>query len=124
VHGLIRPRSLESPSRLDPLIHNPTIFGTRLFLHYGDLLDKICLQSLIQTVKPQELYNLAAQSHVGYSFVMPEYTAAVSGQSTVPLLETLRSLSPETRFYQASTSELYGKVHEIPHIPSDLVVTP
>jgi GDPmannose 4,6-dehydratase len=114
VHGLIRPRSLESTSRLDHLLHNTAILGTRLFLHYGDLLDKTCLQSLIQTVKPQEFYNLAAQSHVGHSFVMPEYTAAISGQSTVPILETLRSLSPDTRFYQASTSELYGKVREIP----------
>jgi GDPmannose 4,6-dehydratase len=63
---------------------------------------------------PHEFYNLAAQSHVGHSFVMPEYTAAISGQSTVPILEALRTLSPETRFYQASTSELYGKVREIP----------
>jgi GDPmannose 4,6-dehydratase len=114
VHGLIRPRSIESTSRLDHLTHNTDILGTRLFLHYGDLFDKTCLQSLIQTVKPQEFYNLAAQSHVGHSFVMPEYTAAISGQSTVPMLETLRSLSPDTRFYQASTSELYGNVREIP----------
>jgi GDPmannose 4,6-dehydratase len=114
VHGLIRPRSIESTSRLDHLTHNTDILSTRLFLHYGDLFDKTCLQSLIQTVKPQEFYNLAAQSHVGHSFVMPEYTAAISGQSTVPMLETLRSLSPDTRFYQASTSELYGNVREIP----------
>jgi GDPmannose 4,6-dehydratase len=69
---------------------------------------------LIQTVQPHEWYNLAAQSHVGHSFVMPAYTAAVSGQSTVPMLEALRTLSPATRFYQASTSELYGNVRDIP----------
>lgn len=114
VHGLVRPRSIENTSHLDHLTHNKEIFGIRLFLHYGDLFDKTCLQSLIQTVKPHEFYNLAAQSHVGHSFVMPEYTAAISGQSVVSILEAIRLLSPETRFYQASTSELYGKVREIP----------
>jgi GDPmannose 4,6-dehydratase len=114
VHGLIRPCSTESRSRLDHLTHHSDIFGSRLVLHYGDLLDKSCLHNLIQTVKPHEFYNLAAQSHVGHSFVMPEYTAAISGQSTVPMLEALRTLCPATRFYQASTSELYGKVRDIP----------
>jgi GDPmannose 4,6-dehydratase len=114
VHGLIRPRSLAATSRLDHLTNDTAIGGTRLWLHYGDLCDKSCLASLIQAVQPHELYNLAAQSHVGHSFVMPEYTALVSGQSIVPMLETLRTLSPETRFYQASTSELYGKARAIP----------
>jgi GDPmannose 4,6-dehydratase len=114
VHGLIRPRSLEGTSRLDHLTHDTAIFGTRLFLHYGDLSDTAGLYRIIQTVQPHELYNLAAQSHVGHSFAMPEYTAAISGQSTVPILEALRTLSPATRFYQASTSELYGKVRTIP----------
>jgi GDPmannose 4,6-dehydratase len=114
VHGLRRPHSTESTSRLDHLINDTDIFGTRLFLYYGDLFDRSCLHSIIQTIQPHEFYNLAAQSHVGHSFVMPEYTAAISGQSTVPILELLGTLSSETRFYQASTSELYGKVREIP----------
>jgi GDPmannose 4,6-dehydratase len=114
VHGLVRPRSTHGTSRLDHLIHDPTIFGSQLWLHDGDLSDQSCLFRLVQIVKPDEWYNLAAQSHVGHSFRMPDYTALVSGHSIVSILEALRTLSPDTRFYQASTSELYGKVRTIP----------
>jgi GDPmannose 4,6-dehydratase len=114
VYGLVRPHSLESPSRIDHLLHSQDSDASRLHLSYGDLFDKACLHRLLQTVQPDEFYNLAAQSHVGHSFAMPEYTAAISGQGTLSVLEALRSVSPATRFYQASTSELYGKARDIP----------
>jgi GDPmannose 4,6-dehydratase len=114
VHGLVRPQSLANTARIDHLLHNETVCTSRLSLHYGDLSDQTCLHSLLQTIKPHEFYNLAAQSHVGHSFLMPEYTATISGQSTLLILEAIRKLSPETRFYQASTSELYGNVRDIP----------
>ncbi len=114
VHGLVRPHSLESTTRIDHLLHTQENQTARLHLLYGDLCDKACIHSLLQTVKPDEFYNLAAQSHVGHSFTMPEYTATISGQCTLSILEAIRLVSPGTRFYQASTSELYGKVQDIP----------
>ncbi|MBK6696356.1 MAG: GDP-mannose 4,6-dehydratase [Myxococcales bacterium] len=108
VHGLVRRASTFNTERIDPV-------RDRLSLHYGDLVDSASLQSVIRTVDPDEVYNLAAQSHVRVSFEMPEYTADVTGSGVCRLLEALRSFGKKTaRFYQASSSELYGKVEDVP----------
>ncbi len=116
VHGLKRRASLLNTDRIDHLYQDPHESNVRLTLHYGDLTDATNLIRIIQEVKPDEIYNLAAQSHVAVSFETPEYTANSDGLGTLRLLEAIRllGLGSTTKFYQASTSELYGKVQEIP----------
>lgn len=108
VHGLIRRASTFNTSRLDHLYTDPHVDGTKLTLHYGDLSDGSRLTTLMAEIQPHEVYNLAAQSHVRVSFDEPEHTADTTGVGTVRLLEAIRQTKVETRFYQASTSELYG----------------
>ncbi len=116
VHGVKRRSSSFNTARVDDLYVDPHEHETRFFMHYGDLTDATNLIRLIQETKPDELYNLAAQSHVQVSFETPEYTANADALGTLRLLEAIRILGikDKTRFYQASTSELYGKVQEIP----------
>ena len=116
VHGIKRRASSFNTERIDHIYEDPLINNTRFHLHYGDLSDSSNLTRIIQEVKPDEVYNLAAQSHVAVSFESPEYTADVDGLGTLRILEAIRFLGLEkkTRFYQASTSELYGLVQEVP----------
>lgn len=116
VHGLRRRTSLFNTDRIDHLYQDPHIPGTRLFLHYGDLTDTSSIVRIIQQVQPDEIYNLAAQSHVAVSFEQPEYTANSDALGPLRILEAIRQLRLEkkTKFYQASTSELFGLVQEIP----------
>ena len=116
VHGIIRRSSTFNTSRIDHLYHDPHIHGNRLFLHYGDLADSVNLVKLLYQLRPDEIYNLGAQSHVRVSFDIPEYTGDVTGLSTVRILEAIREVGLEgkIRFYQASSSEMFGKVHEVP----------
>ena len=116
VHGIKRRTSLFNTDRIDHLYQDPHDPNRRFILHYGDLTDSSSLIRIIQQVQPDEIYNLAAQSHVAVSFEEPEYTADSDGIGTLRLLEAIRILGLEkkTRFYQASTSELYGLVQEIP----------
>ncbi|MFH1814197.1 MAG: GDP-mannose 4,6-dehydratase [Pseudomonadota bacterium] len=116
VHGIKRRASLFNTDRIDHLYRDPHEAGVRLFLHHGDLTDSSSLIRIIQQVKPDEIYNLAAQSHVAVSFEEPEYTANSDALGALRILEAIRILGLEkkTRFYQASTSELYGLVQEIP----------
>ncbi len=116
VHGIKRRSSSFNTARIDHLYQDPHEHGRRMVLHYGDLTDATNLIRVVQEVQPDEIYNLAAQSHVAVSFETPEYTANADALGTLRLLEAIRILGMErkTRFYQASTSELYGKVQEIP----------
>jgi len=116
VHGIKRRSSLFNTDRIDHLYSDPHEKNTRLFLHYGDMTDSMSLIRVIQEVQPDEVYNLAAQSHVAVSFVEPEYTANADALGALRLLEAIRilGLAEKTRFYQASTSELYGLVQEVP----------
>jgi GDPmannose 4,6-dehydratase len=116
VHGIKRRASLFNTDRIDHIYQDPHANNKNLHLHYGDLSDTSNLTRIIQEVQPDEIYNLGAQSHVAVSFESPEYTADVDGMGTLRLLEAIRILGLEkkTRFYQASTSELYGLVQEIP----------
>ncbi len=116
VHGIKRRTSLFNTDRIDHLYEDPHVDGHRFFLHYGDMTDSLSLLHVIQKVQPDEIYNLAAQSHVAVSFEEPEYTANADGLGALRLLEAIRILGLEkkTRFYQASTSELYGLVQEVP----------
>ena len=116
VHGVKRRSSSFNTARIDDLYMDPHEAGARLFLHYGDLTDATNLIRLIQETQPDEIYNLAAQSHVQVSFETPEYTGNADGLGTLRLLEAIRilDLTRKVRFYQASTSELYGKVREVP----------
>jgi GDPmannose 4,6-dehydratase len=116
VHGIKRRSSLFNTDRIDHLYQDQHESHVRFFLHHGDLTDSSNLIRIIQQVQPDEIYNLAAQSHVMVSFEMPEYTANVDAIGTLRMLEAIRTLGLEkkTRFYQASTSELYGKVQEVP----------
>ncbi len=116
VHGIKRRASLINTARIDHLYSDPHVESTRLTLHYGDMTDSSSLQRTIQRVQPDEIYNLAAQSHVAVSFEEPEYTAESDAVGTLRLLEAIRNLGLEDscRFYQASTSELFGKVQETP----------
>ncbi|MFY0671414.1 MAG: GDP-mannose 4,6-dehydratase [Aquiluna sp.] len=108
VHGLIRRASTFNTHRIDHLFQDPHVSGSRLHLHYGDLSDGSRLTTLLSTIRPDELYHLAAQSHVRVSFDEPEHTGDVTGLGTTRLLEAIRLVSPETRFYQASSSEMFG----------------
>ena len=116
VHGIKRRASLFNTDRIDHLYQDPHVTGRRLVLHYGDMTDSTNLIRIIQSVQPDEIYNLAAQSHVAVSFETPEYTANADAIGPLRILEAIRILGLEkkTRFYQASTSELYGLVQEIP----------
>lgn len=116
VHGIKRRASLIKTDRVDHLYHDPHYEGLPFYLHYGDMTDSTNLIRIIQETQPDEIYNLAAQSHVQVSFESPEYTADVDAMGTLRLLEAIRILGLEkkTKFYQASTSELYGKIDETP----------
>ena len=116
VHGIIRRASSFNTGRIDHLLGDSKIYGEQLFLHYGDMTDSSNLNRLMELVGPDEVYNLAAQSHVQVSFEVPEYTAEVDAVGTLRFLDAIREvgLKAKTRFYQASTSELYGKVQEVP----------
>jgi len=116
VHGIKRRSSLFNTDRIDHLYQDPHVGRRNFVLHYGDLSDSCSLLHIMQKVKPQEIYNLGAQSHVAVSFEQPEYTANVDGLGALRILEAIRILGAEkqTRFYQASTSELYGLVQQIP----------
>ena len=108
VHGLIRRSSSFNTGRIDHIYQDPHDTNPKLFLHYGDLLDGVGLTNLIREIQPDEVYNLAAQSHVMVSFTMPQYTGQVDGVGTVGILEAIRASKKDIRFYQASTSELFG----------------
>ena len=116
VHGIKRRSSLFNTDRIDHIYQDPHLAGRRFVLHYGDLTDSCSLMHIMQKVQPDEIYNLGAQSHVAVSFEQPEYTANVDGVGTLRMLEAIRILGMEktTRFYQASTSEMYGLVQQIP----------
>ena len=113
VHGLIRRSSSFNTSRIDHLINDQS-FSQSFFFHYGDLTDASSLNRLLEKIQPHEIYNLAAQSHVQVSFQIPDYTAQVDALGTLRFLDAIRETQINTKFYQASTSELYGKVQEIP----------
>jgi GDPmannose 4,6-dehydratase len=108
VHGLRRRSSSFNTDRIDHIFKDPHDSKSRLFLHYGDLIDGVGLTNLLREIKPTEVYNLAAQSHVHVSFTMPQYTGQVNAVGAIGMLEAIRSAEVETRFYQASTSELFG----------------
>ncbi|MCX7832692.1 MAG: GDP-mannose 4,6-dehydratase [Ignavibacteria bacterium] len=114
VHGIIRRSSSFNTGRIDHLYNNPELLNKRLFLHYGDVTDTSNLNRLLEKTNPDEIYNLAAQSHVKVSFELPEYTTEVDAVGTLRFLDAIRETEIKTKFYQASTSELYGKVREIP----------
>jgi GDPmannose 4,6-dehydratase len=114
VHGIIRRASTFNTSRIDHLYQDPHVHGVRLFLHYGDLADSVHLVKLLYNLQPDEIYHLGAQSHVRVSFDIPEYTADVTGIGTIRILEAVRESGVKPRFYQASSSEMFGKVQEVP----------
>ena len=115
VHGIIRRSSSFNRGRIDHLyIQNENLMNKRLFLHYGDVTDTSNLNRLLEKIEPEEIYNLAAQSHVKVSFDVPEYTAQVDAVGTLRFLDAIRETGVKTRFYQASTSELFGKVRAVP----------
>lgn len=115
VHGIIRRSSSFNRGRIDHLyIQNERLMNKRLFLHYGDVTDTSNLNRLLEKISPEEIYNLAAQSHVKVSFDVPEYTAQVDAVGTLRFLDAIRETGVTTKFYQASTSELFGKVRQVP----------
>jgi GDPmannose 4,6-dehydratase len=114
VHGIMRRSSSFNTFRIDHILKNKELFNNRFFLHYGDLTDSSNLNRLVEKVQPDEIYNLGAQSHVQVSFEVPEYTAEVDGIGTLRFLDAIKDTGLQTRFYQASTSELFGTVQEIP----------
>ena len=114
VHGIIRRASTFNTSRIDHLYQDPHINGVRMFLHYGDLSDSVNLVKLLYDLKPEEIYHLAAQSHVRVSFDIPEYTSDVTGVGTIRILEAIREVGLRSRFYQASSSEMFGKAQTVP----------
>jgi GDPmannose 4,6-dehydratase len=114
VHGIIRRASTFNTARIDHLYKDPHLNGVRFFLHYGDISDSTNLIKLLYRIQPEEIYHLAAQSHVRVSFDIPEYTGDVTGLSTIRILEAIRETGLKSRFYQASSSEMFGKVAEVP----------
>ena len=114
VHGIIRRASTFNTDRIDHLYQDPHVHGVKLFLHYGDLADSVNLVKLIYKLEPDEIYHLGAQSHVRVSFDIPEYTADVTGVGTIRILEAMREAGIRSRFYQASSSEMFGQVQEVP----------
>ncbi len=114
VHGIIRRASTFNTARIDHLYADPHVNDVRLFLHYGDLSDSVNLVKLLYHLKPDEIYHLGAQSHVRVSFDIPEYTANVTGVGTIRILEAIREVGLRSRFFQASSSEIFGKAQEVP----------
>jgi GDPmannose 4,6-dehydratase len=114
VHGIIRRASTFNTQRIDHIYQDPHEENIKLKLHYGDMTDSSNLSRLVEKINPDEIYNLAAQSHVGTSFEIPEYTTDVDAMGTLRLLDAIKEGEVECKFYQASTSELYGKVQEVP----------
>jgi len=114
VHGIIRRASTFNTSRIDHLYADPHINGVRMFLHYGDLADSVNLVKLLYDLKPDEIYHLGAQSHVRVSFDIPEYTSDVTGVGTIRILEAIREAGLRSRFYQASSSEMFGTAQAVP----------
>ena len=114
VHGIIRRASTFNTDRIDHLYKDPHINGVKLFLHYGDIADSANLIQIIHKIEPDEIYHLAAQSHVRVSFDIPEYTGDVTGVGTTRILEAIRLTGCKSKFYQASSSEMYGLVQEVP----------
>jgi GDPmannose 4,6-dehydratase len=114
VHGIIRRSSSFNTFRIDHIYNNKDLLNNRFFLHYGDLTDSSNLNRLVEKINPDEIYNLGAQSHVQVSFEVPEYTAEVDGIGTLRFLDAIKESGVKTKFYQASTSELYGLAREIP----------
>jgi GDPmannose 4,6-dehydratase len=114
VHGIIRRASTFNTARIDHLYQDSHVHGIHLFLHFGDLSDSVQLVKLLYELQPDEVYNLGAQSHVRVSFDIPEYTADITGVGTIRILEAIREAGVVPRFYQASSSEMYGKVQQIP----------
>ena len=116
VHGVIRRSSSFNTGRLDKIYQDPHQKKRKLVLHYGDVTDAISVSSLIKKIKPNEIYNLAAQSHVAVSFEVPEYTANADALGALRILEAIKfhGLEKHTKFYQAGTSEMFGKVQQIP----------
>ena len=114
VHGIIRRASSFNTFRIDHLYNNPELLDKRFFLHHGDLTDSSNLNRLVEKIRPDEIYNLGAQSHVQVSFEVPEYTAEVDGIGTLRFLDAIKETGINTRFYQASTSEMFGLVQEVP----------
>ncbi len=112
VHGLIRRASTFNTERIENIYQDPHLDGTKLFLHYGDVADSSNINRLLEKIQPDEIYHLAAQSHVRVSFDLPEYTADVTGLGTLRLLDAIRESGIKTKFYQASSSEMFGKVEE------------
>ena len=114
VHGIIRRASTFNTGRIDHLYKDPHVNGVKLFLHYCDLSDGSNISRLLEKIKPDEIYHLGAQSHVRVSFDIPEYTADVTGLGTLRILDAIKETCIKTKFYQASSSEMFGKAHEIP----------
>ena len=114
VHGMLRRSSSFNTGRIDHLYNDTEILDKRLFLHYGDLTDSSNLNRLLEKIEPDEIYNLGAQSHVQVSFEVPEYTAEVDAIGTLRFLDAIKDTGVDTKFYQASTSELYGKAQKVP----------
>src|SRR5579863_8594508 len=114
VHGIIRRSSSFNTGRLDEIYQDPHQPNAHLYLHYGDLTDGSALNQLLKTIKPEEIYHLGAQSHVRVSFDIPEYTGDVTGLGTLRLLDAIRESGVPTRFYQASSSEMFGQAEEVP----------
>ncbi len=114
VHGIIRRSSSFNTGRIDHVFNDPELHDQRFFLHYGDLTDSSNLNRLLEKIKPDEIYNLGAQSHVKVSFEVPEYTAEVDGVGTLRFIDAIKETGIDTKFYQASTSELFGKVQQVP----------
>lgn len=114
VHGMIRRASTFNTKRIDHIYADPHLNASHLHLHYGDLTDSSNINRLLEKIHPDEIYNLAAQSHVQVSFEVPEYTAETDAVGTLRILDAIREMGLKSKFYQASTSELYGKVQEVP----------
>lgn len=114
VHGIIRRSSSFNTGRIDKIYQDPHIYNRTLFLHYGDMSDSLSIDNIVNKVKPDEVYHLAAQSHVRVSFDVPKYTGDVDAIGTLVFLEAIRKHCPNAKFYNASTSELFGKVQETP----------
>jgi GDPmannose 4,6-dehydratase len=114
VHGIIRRASTFNTSRIDHLYADPHVNGVRMFLHYGDLSDSVNLVKLLYELKPDEIYHFGAQSHVRVSFDIPEYTSDVTGVGTIRILEAIREAGLRSRFFQASSSEMFGKAQQVP----------
>src|SRR4030067_2099032 len=110
VHGIIRRASTFNTNRIDHIYVDPHEPGARLFLHYGDLSDSEQISNILYNMKPDEVYHLGAQSHVKVSFSMPEYTGNVTGLGTVRILESIRRIGNQIKFYEASSSEMFGRV--------------